>query len=82
LAKADQVEHVEIYPIELKLDYKPKRVDYNALREGKTMELMNFFHFDGAEMTLRHIILSGVSCTCFVKVPADILGDRLGSLVE
>jgi autophagy-related protein 2 len=24
------------------------------------MELMNFFHFDGAEMTLRHITLSGV----------------------
>lgn len=53
-------EHVEIYPIELKLDYKPKRVDFAALREGKTMELMNFFHFDGAEMTLRHITLSGV----------------------
>jgi len=61
MEQADRGEHVEIYPIELKLDYKPKRVDYNALREGKTMELMNFFHFDGAEMTLRHITLSGVS---------------------
>jgi autophagy-related protein 2 len=58
--EADSPEHVEIYPIELKLDYKPKRVDFAALREGKTMELMNFFHFDGAEMTLRHITLSGV----------------------
>lgn len=45
----------------LKLDYKPRRVDYRALRDGKTIELMNFFHFDGAEMTLRHITLSGVS---------------------
>lgn len=54
-------EHVEVFPIELKLDYKPKRVDFAALREGKTIELMNFFHFDGAEMTLRHITLSGVS---------------------
>ncbi|WVQ98559.1 hypothetical protein IAU59_005685 [Kwoniella sp. CBS 9459] len=54
-------QHVEIFPIELKLDYKPKRVDFAALREGKTIELMNFFHFDGAEMTLRHITLSGVS---------------------
>lgn len=51
----------EIFPIDLKLDYKPRRVDYRALREGKTIELMNFFHFDGAEMTLRHITLSGVS---------------------
>lgn len=56
-----RTEHIEIYPIELKLDYKPKRVDYRALREGKTIELMNFFHFDGAEMTLRRIHLSGVS---------------------
>lgn len=60
------IEHVEIFPIELKLDYKPKRVDFAALREGKTIELMNFFHFDGAEMTLRHITLSGVSLQiCF-----------------
>ncbi|KAF7363504.1 GP-PDE domain-containing protein [Mycena sanguinolenta] len=45
----------EIFPVDLKLDYKPRRVDYRALREGRTIELMNFFHFDGAEMTLRHI---------------------------
>lgn len=53
-------EHVEIFPIELKLDYKPKRIDFAALKEGRVIELMNFFHFDGAEMTLRHITLSGV----------------------
>ncbi|KAJ7905574.1 hypothetical protein B0H14DRAFT_2660774 [Mycena olivaceomarginata] len=51
----------EIFPIDLKLDYKPRRVDYRALREGKTIELMNFFHFDGAEMTLRHITLAGIT---------------------
>lgn len=51
---------MEVFPVDLKLDYKPKRVDYRALREGKTIELMNFFHFDGAEITLRHITLSGV----------------------
>ena len=50
----------EIFPIDLKLDYKPRRVDYRALKEGRTIELMNFFHFDGAEMTLRHITLAGV----------------------
>ena len=53
-------EHAEIFPVYLKLDYKPRRVDYRALREGRTIELMNFFHFDGAEMTLRHITLYGV----------------------
>ncbi|KAG6898364.1 hypothetical protein C0992_009039 [Termitomyces sp. T32_za158] len=51
----------EIFPIDLKLDYKPRRVDYRALREGRTIELMNFFHFDGAEMTLRHITLAGIT---------------------
>lgn len=50
-----------MFPVDIKLDYKPRRVDYRALREGKTIELMNFFHFDGSEMTLRHITLSGVS---------------------
>ncbi|CAE6462680.1 unnamed protein product [Rhizoctonia solani] len=54
-------QHVEIFPVDLKLDYKPKRVDYRALREGRTIELMNFFHFEGAEMTLRHITLSGIT---------------------
>lgn len=54
-------EHVEVFPVDIKLDYKPKRVDYKALREGRTIELMNFFHFDGADITLRHITLSGVS---------------------
>ena len=54
-------EQAEVFPVDLKLDYKPRRVDYRALRDGKTIELMNFFHFDGAEMTLRHITLTGVS---------------------
>ncbi|KAF4615034.1 hypothetical protein D9613_003111 [Agrocybe pediades] len=55
------IQSAEIFPIDLKLDYKPRRVDYRALKEGRTIELMNFFHFDGAEMTLRHITLSGVT---------------------
>ncbi|PWN44136.1 hypothetical protein IE81DRAFT_365110 [Ceraceosorus guamensis] len=55
------IQHAEIYPIRLKLDYKPKRVDYGLLRAGKTIEMMNFFHFDGAEMTLRHVTLRGIT---------------------
>ncbi|KAI0636957.1 hypothetical protein C8Q77DRAFT_1095313 [Trametes polyzona] len=54
-------QQAEVFPIDLKLDYKPRRVDYRALREGRTIELMNFFHFDGAEMTLRHITLNGIT---------------------
>ncbi|EAU88507.1 hypothetical protein CC1G_04213 [Coprinopsis cinerea okayama7 len=55
------IQMAEIFPIDLKLDYKPRRVDYRALKEGRTIELMNFFHFDGAEMTLRHIKLAGIT---------------------
>ncbi|KAH9951459.1 hypothetical protein B0H21DRAFT_719094 [Amylocystis lapponica] len=60
---ADEIyfQQAEVFPVDLKLDYKPRRVDYRALREGRTIELMNFFHFDGAEMTLRHITLTGIT---------------------
>ncbi|KDQ16218.1 hypothetical protein BOTBODRAFT_173128 [Botryobasidium botryosum FD-172 SS1] len=54
-------QYVEVFPVDIKLDFKPKRVDYRALRQGRTIELMNFFHFEGAEMTLRHITMSGVT---------------------
>ncbi|KAK4049710.1 autophagy- protein 2 [Microbotryomycetes sp. JL201] len=54
-------QRVEILPIKIKLDYKPKRVDLRALRQGRSAELMNFFHFDGSEMTLRHLVVTGVS---------------------
>lgn len=53
-------ECAEVFPVDISLDYKPRRVDYRALKEGRTIELMNFFHFDNAEMTLRHITLYGV----------------------
>ncbi|KAI6160026.1 putative peripheral membrane protein [Pisolithus thermaeus] len=53
-------QYAEVFPVDIKLDYKPRRVDYRALREGRTIELMNFFHFDGAEMTLRRLTLHGV----------------------
>jgi hypothetical protein len=71
---------VEIFPVELKLDYKPKRVDYKALKEGRTIELMNFFHFEDAEMTLRRITLTGVCASCEPDELADcVLVDGLGS---
>ncbi|KAI0709250.1 hypothetical protein C8Q76DRAFT_654887 [Earliella scabrosa] len=60
---ADEIyfQQAEVFPVDIKLDYKPRRVDYRALREGRTIELMNFFHFDGAEMTLRHITVKGIT---------------------
>ena len=45
----------------LKLDYKPKKVDYTGLHSGHTTELMNFFILDGSDIVLRHAILYGIS---------------------
>ncbi len=47
--------------VRLKLDYKPKKVDYGGLRSGHTNELMNFFILDGADIILHHVIIYGVS---------------------
>lgn len=55
------LQRVEVNPIRLKLDFKPKRVDYGGLRSGRTTEFMNFFILDRADMVLRRVILYGVS---------------------
>ncbi|KAK2872066.1 hypothetical protein FQN49_002584 [Arthroderma sp. PD_2] len=55
------LQRVEINPIPLRLDFKPKRLDYAALRSGRTTELMNIFVLDEADMVLRHVIIYGVS---------------------
>jgi autophagy-related protein 2 len=55
------LQRVEVNPIKIKLDFKPKRVDYSGLRSGRTTEFMNFFVLDQADMVLRRVILYGVS---------------------
>ncbi|KAI2730281.1 hypothetical protein CBS147332_2133 [Penicillium roqueforti] len=55
------LQRVEINAVQVKLDFKPKRVDYAGLRSGRTTEFMNFFVLDGADMVLRHVIIYGVS---------------------
>lgn len=55
------LQRVEVNPIKIKLDFKPKRVDYGGLRSGRTTEFMNFFVLDQADMILRRVILYGVS---------------------
>ena len=55
------LQRVEVNPIRLCLDYKPKTVDYASLRSGRTTEFMNFIVLDRADMVLRRVILYGVS---------------------
>ena len=54
------LQRAEVGPIRIKLDFKPKRVSYSALRSGHTTEFMHFFVLDGADMVLRRTILYGV----------------------
>jgi autophagy-related protein 2 len=50
-----------VFPVNVMLDYKPKKVDYAGLRSGRTTEFMNFFTLEEAEILLRPITLYGVS---------------------
>ncbi|CAI6097843.1 unnamed protein product [Clonostachys chloroleuca] len=55
------VQRAEINSIPVKLDFKPKRVDYAGLRSGRTTEFMNFIVMDEARLVLRHVIIYGIS---------------------
>ncbi|KAH6683024.1 hypothetical protein B0J14DRAFT_136602 [Halenospora varia] len=55
------IQRAEVNSVVVKLDFKPKRVDYAGLRSGHTTEFMNFLILDEADMVLRHTIIYGVS---------------------
>ncbi|KAI8990792.1 hypothetical protein BDF20DRAFT_2784 [Mycotypha africana] len=64
-------QHVDIYPITIKVDYKPKVFKLGSLKEGQIMELMNLFRLDGSELSLSHVKLTGIK-------GIDSLMNRLG----
>ncbi|KAK2612372.1 autophagy-related protein 2 [Conoideocrella luteorostrata] len=55
------VQRAEVMDIPVKLDFKPKRVDYAGLRSGHTTEFMNFIVLEESRMVLRHVIIYGVA---------------------
>ncbi|KAI5797364.1 hypothetical protein DFH27DRAFT_526134 [Peziza echinospora] len=55
------IQRIEVNSVRVKLDYKPKRVDYVGLRSGHTTEFMNFVTLEEADMVLKHVILHGIS---------------------
>jgi len=61
-ADADQpfIQRLEVDTVDLKLDYKPKRIDYGILRSGNTSELMNLMSLDAADIKLKHTIVYGL----------------------
>jgi len=60
------LQRVEVLAVPIKLDYKPKKVDYAGLRSGRSKEFMNFFILDSADMILKHTIVYG--CSGFARL--------------
>ncbi|PVH94360.1 hypothetical protein DM02DRAFT_661109 [Periconia macrospinosa] len=62
-APAEQpfIQRLEVNAVQMKLDYKPRHVDYRGLRSGHTTEFMNFLMLDESNITLRHAIVYGIS---------------------
>ncbi|KAL2178114.1 uncharacterized protein P884DRAFT_299367 [Thermothelomyces heterothallicus CBS 202.75] len=67
------IQRIVVNNIPVKLDFKPKRVDYAGLRSGKTTEFMNFMILEDARLVLRRVILYGVS-------GFDRLGEQLNDI--
>ncbi|KAF2638210.1 hypothetical protein P280DRAFT_78180 [Massarina eburnea CBS 473.64] len=57
----DFIQRLEVNTVQLRLDYKPRHVDYRGLRSGHTTELMNFLMLEGANITLQHAIVYSIS---------------------
>ncbi|KAL7933312.1 hypothetical protein V8C35DRAFT_305500 [Trichoderma chlorosporum] len=55
------LQRAEVMDVPVKLDFKPKRVDYAGLRSGHTTEFMNFITLEESRMVLRHVIIYGVT---------------------
>ncbi|AMD19458.1 HBR557Cp [Eremothecium sinecaudum] len=54
------VQRFEVHSIDIRLDYKPKKIDFVGLRSGHTSELMNLFTLEGAKLTLKRVVLYGI----------------------
>lgn len=55
------LQRVEVLAVPVRMDYKPKKVDFAGLRSGRTTEFMNFFILESADFTLKHTIVYGTS---------------------
>ncbi|KAK4542823.1 hypothetical protein LTR36_006199 [Oleoguttula mirabilis] len=55
------IQRIEVETVDLRLDYKPKRIDYGGLRSGHTSEFVNIVTLDAADIKLKHAIVYGLS---------------------
>lgn len=50
----------QIDPISIKVDYKAKRIDFESIKNGKYIEILNFVNLDGASLNLENVKLEGI----------------------
>lgn len=53
-------QNIDVRPCKIKIDYRPNRVDYAALRAGDYLEVINLFVLEGMELVLRRVKMSGI----------------------
>lgn len=46
---------------QVKIDYQPRAIKVKALQEGDYLELLNLFPLEGVHLTLKKLLLTGVS---------------------
>lgn len=54
------IQKFDIDPINLKIDYKPKNIDFAGIRSGNASELMNLFTLDSSEIKLAKVKIYGI----------------------
>lgn len=55
------IQKLEVEAVQIRMDYKPKKVDYSGLKSGHASEFMNFFILEGSRFQLQHLIVYGVN---------------------
>ena len=53
-------------PVKVKLDFKPKHVDYTKIKEGNYFELIKLFPLEGASFTIPEFVVRGVAVFFFL----------------
>ncbi|KAL7156798.1 hypothetical protein ABFS83_02G033300 [Erythranthe nasuta] len=70
----------DIWPMLIRVDYSPCRVDLTALRGGKYVELVNLVPWKGVELQLKHV--QGVGLYGWSSVCETILGEWLEDISQ
>ncbi|KIW09026.1 hypothetical protein, variant [Verruconis gallopava] len=86
-ASGPYIARIEVNTIPVKLDYKPKKVDYAGLRSGSTSEFANFIILERAEFQLKRLILYGVQSPDLLQPKlksiwtADVINNQLPTVL-